>query len=90
MATLLVGYDLNRPGQDYPDLIQKLKSYGTWWHHLDSTWLVVTELNPRELRDALLPFVDDSDELLVLDVTGDAGAWHGFKSRGSDWLTEHL
>ena len=90
MATLLVGYDLNRPGQDYPELIDNLKSYGTWWHHLDSTWLVVTELTPREMRDALRRFLDEADELLVVDVSGDPAAWHGFKSRGSDWLKEHL
>lgn len=42
MNTLLVGYDLNRPGQNYTELIEYLKSQVTWWHHLDSTWLVVT------------------------------------------------
>jgi hypothetical protein len=29
MATLMVGYDLNKPDQDYEDLIDYLKSLGT-------------------------------------------------------------
>ena len=43
MATYMIGYDLNRPGQDYPALIDAIKRLGTWWHHLDSTWIVVTD-----------------------------------------------
>ncbi len=39
MNTLLVGYDLNRPGQDYEDLTKFLKDQSTWWHALDSTWI---------------------------------------------------
>ena len=51
MNTLLVGYDLNRPGQTYSDLIGYMKGLGTWWHHLDSTWLVRTSLSASEARD---------------------------------------
>ena len=40
MATMLIGYDLNRPGQNYDDLFDEIKNLGTWWHCLDSTWLV--------------------------------------------------
>ena len=50
MATLMVGYDLNTPGKDYEKLIEYMKSFGTWWHHLDSTWLVVAEMTPVQLR----------------------------------------
>lgn len=39
-ASILVGYDLNRPHQDYGDLIDAIKALGTWWHCLDSTWIV--------------------------------------------------
>jgi hypothetical protein len=45
--TMLVGYDLNKPAQDYPKLIEKLKNFSAWWHHLDSTWLVRTPFPPR-------------------------------------------
>jgi hypothetical protein len=87
---LLVGYDLNKPGKHYEPLWEKLKSYDNWWHHLDSTWLVKANLSAVRLRDALLPLVDDNDELLVVDVTGDAAAWHGFNEKGSGWLKQNL
>jgi hypothetical protein len=90
LSTLLVGYDLNKPAQDYPGLIDYLKSFGTWWHHLDSTWLVQTSMTAAELRDALRPYLDSDDELLVVNVTGDAAAWRGFSDKASQWLKDNL
>jgi hypothetical protein len=90
MNTLLVGYDLNRPGQNYEALTAKLKSYSTWWHHLDSTWLIRTDLDAVQLRDELKPLVDPSDELLVIDISGRAAAWTGLEPRAGDWILKHL
>jgi hypothetical protein len=89
MATLLVGYDLNSPGQDYDALIKRLKNVGTnWWHRLDSTWLVKTSMSPEELRDDLKQYIDSGDELLVLDVTAASWAAIGFSSY--KWLHDNL
>lgn len=85
MATHLIGYDLNK-NKDYTELIAAIKTLGPWWHHLDSTWVVKTNLTAKQVRDALGPHIDGDDELLVVDVTGRARAWKGFSKRGSDWL----
>lgn len=90
MRTLLVGYDLNRPGQNYTGLIEALKAVPLWWHHLDSTWLLRTEETSVELRDRLSVHIDASDELLVIDVTGRAAAWSGFSERGGRWIKDNL
>lgn len=96
MPTLLVGYDLNRPTQKYAPLIEALKGCAAWWHHLDSTWLVKTELTPTQFRGLMVdltdadgaPVLDENDEVLVIDVTGRARAWRGFNEKGSKWLNE--
>ena len=90
MRTLLVGYDLNKPGQHYEPLWAKLKSYSTWWHALDSTWMIKADLTAVQLRDALRPYLDSSDELLVMDVTSDPAAWVGFNQQASSWIHQHL
>lgn len=90
MATLMVGYDLKKPGQDYEELIQKLNSFPTHWHCLDSTWFVVESMTPTQLRDALSPLIDGNDALIVLDVSGDAGAWTGFSDQCSAWLVNNV
>ena len=89
MPTLLVGYDL-REGQDYEPLVNRLKGMGTWWHHLDSTWLVRTELSAVQLRDALRPLIAVGDKLLVVDVTGRSAAWFGVTEEGSAWMKQWL
>ena len=90
MATLMIGYDLNKSGKDYSGLIKEIKdNFGTWWHHLDSTWLVVADLTPVQVRDLLRPHIDNDDELLVATISAPA-AWVGFNDNGSTWLKDNL
>lgn len=89
MASYLIGYDLNKTGQNYETLIAEIKKIGAWWHHLDSTWIVKSDLTAVQIRDKLSPFVDSNDELLVALLSGTA-AWKGFNAAGSDWLVKNL
>lgn len=91
MATYLIGYDLTDKAEDaYTELEQAIKSLGsTWWHHLDSTWIVVTELSATEVRDKLTPHLKSNDKILVVK-SGREAAWRGFNDRGSTWLKDHL
>jgi hypothetical protein len=89
MSTYLVCYDLNKPGQDYSDLIEAIKAYGTWWHHLDSTWIIQTNQTAQQIRDNLVAHIDSNDELLVVKSSGE-GAWSGFNAKGSQWLKDNL
>ena len=90
MPTLMIAYDLNRPGQDYSGLIARIKRHGPWWHHLDSTWFVRTTLSASEMRDDLGRFLDSGDELLVMNVSGDWWAGRGFDQRAYDWFRDNL
>lgn len=96
MSIYLIGYDLTS-GQDYSELIAEIKSFGTWWHGLDSTWMIKSTKDVTAIRNQLkakLPSSDDS--LLVLRYvtseetdTGSA-AWTGFSTQTSEWLKKHL
>lgn len=89
MKTDLISYDLNKPGQDYTDLIEAIKKIGNWWHCLDSTWIVKSNNAPTEIRNYLKPHIDASDELLVVHLSGE-GAWAGFNEQCSSWLKANL
>jgi hypothetical protein len=90
LNTLLVGYDLNRPGQDYDELTKFLKSQDSWWHALDSTWIVVTSKTTSELRDEIKRFIDANDTVLVMNVKGDGWASFGLSDNANRWLKEHV
>lgn len=91
MSTFLIGYDLNKKGKNYDGLIEKIKELANgWWHHLDSTWLINSNLTCAQVRDALKPFLDSDDELLVLNISGDAWATYGMGESGNNWLRNNL
>jgi hypothetical protein len=81
-------YDLNTPGKDYGLLIQEIKKYTPWWHHLDSTWFVETAKTSAEIRDNLRACIDKNDELLVFPV-GSGWAAAGFQDSAYTWLHNH-
>lgn len=89
-VTYMIGYDLNKAGKNYDGLIAKIKEIANgYWHHLDSTWLIGSALSVVEIRDALMPFLDNDDELLVCVVSTPA-AWVGFNESASNWLKTDL
>ena len=70
-----INYDLNKPGQDYAKLHEAIKGLGPWWHYLDSTWLVDTNLNADQIWNRLSQHVDKNDFVLVIGVTRDYSGW---------------
>ena len=86
----MVGYDLNRPGQNYSALFEEIKTVSSnWWHNLDSTWIIVSNLTATQIRDRLRAKIDAGDELLVAKISAPA-AWCGFSKEASDWLLKVL
>jgi hypothetical protein len=90
MSNILIGYDLNKTGQDYKSLIDAIKNLGSWWHCLDSTWIVSCNYTAQTVRDHLWQYMDSNDELFVVDITGQAAAWIGFTGNCNDWLKNNL
>jgi hypothetical protein len=89
MSALLISYDLNKPGQNYNELYEKIKELGTWWHYLDSTWIVVSSLTQSQAFDRLKPTLDDSDSVLIVNITGDSySGW--LPQEAWDWLGKHV
>ena len=91
MTTYIIGYDIHpTKGETYDELIKAIKNVGSlWWHHLDSTWIVVTTKTSVEVRDALSKHLRSDDQLLVVK-SGREAAWTGFNDEGSKWLKENL
>jgi hypothetical protein len=89
MKTYMIGYDLNRPGQNYANLFEAIKKIGDWWHCLDSTWIVKSSSSAVQIRDYLQSHIDKSDELIIVELSGVA-AWTGFDETCSAWLKNNL
>jgi hypothetical protein len=90
MKTYLIGYDLDKPGQNYEVLFAAIKALtASWWHCLDSTWIIKSDSTAVAIRDLLIPHIDKNDKLLVVQLSGE-GAWVGFENECSLWLKNNL
>ncbi len=89
MSVQLVTYDLVKPDRDYPKLFEAIKALGTWWHCIESVWLISTGLSSVQVRDALRPYVDGNDKLAVFSLSGGCGTL-GLNSECNDWLRTQL
>lgn len=88
--SFLITYDLHSPGQDYETLIEGIKKLGTtWWHCLDSVWIIKSTLTCSVIRDRLGKYIDKNDELLVVELTGSWATSHLSKNC-NDWLKNNL
>ncbi len=90
MAALLIGYDLNRPGQNYTSLIKEIKALGSCCRPLESTWVVKTPKTVSQVRDLLSGYVDHNDELLVMDVTDTSWASYNLDQDVAAWLKANV
>ncbi len=72
----LITYDLNKPGQNYNKLYDEIKKADTWWHYLDSTWIIETQISADSWQKRLQKHViDDNDYLLVIQVCNNYQGW---------------
>ncbi len=90
MRTILIGYDLNQDGQNYPKLIKQLKTFLPWFAHLDSTWIIKTDKTTSQVMAVLSPLIDDNDELMVVEIKGETATWTGFDESADNWLQKYL
>jgi hypothetical protein len=75
MALYWIGYDLDKPGQDYSDLIARLKQLSAV-RVLKSDWLLGhNSTTPEQIRNDLMRFLDANDRIIVSELKNNA-AWN--------------
>ena len=88
MTVYCVSYDLNKAGQNYSALYNELKASSSWWHYLDSTWLIATQESAEQLCNRLLRHLDKNDRLLVIKVVR---SYQGFLTEEAwTWIRTHV
>ena len=81
----VVAYTLS-PKRDATALIEALKSYGTWFHHMDEMWLIETQQSPQEIFDYISSKfkIVPSDRLLVIQANSPKQGW--LPEDGWEWI----
>lgn len=81
---LLITYDLKRPVQNYAALHEEIKKSGTWWHHLESTWIIQTNETPQQCFARLARHIDQNDSMLIIEVKKNYWGW--LPQKAWEWL----
>lgn len=89
MKSYLITYDLIKR-KNYPELYEALKKFKTYWHCLDSVWIVKSDSTASEIRDYLLPHIDNDDKLIVVGLTGEGSWTQSFSEECQSWLRNNL
>lgn len=85
---LLVTYELNGK-RDYANLYSTLKTASSWWHYLESTWLLSTHDDPQTWRERLQSYIDsDADSILIIEIKNNYSGW--LPKKAWDWIKSHL
>lgn len=84
--TLMVSYDLRKPGRDYSSLYTAIKGASDWAHPLESVWLIKTNQTPEYWRDYLRQYIDGNDRLLVIPVSPNAWASYNLDNEVVGWM----
>jgi hypothetical protein len=83
----IINYDLHN-NRNYDELIEAIKSYGTWAKILLSCWAIVTTKSAEEVRNHLLQHMDSDDSIFVVK-SGREAAWRGVICP-NQWLKDNL
>lgn len=77
---------LDRPS---PGLRDAIKNIGVaWWHHMEGVWLVQTDRSVDQIYDTLRPQIDDTERLLVMEVTDNCQGW--LPEKAWQWINQHF
>ena len=87
MTLYIISYDLTQPDRDYSGLYGAIEGFNTWWHYLESTWIVKTTDSPDEIFEKLKPYVDENDNLLIVGVGKKHQGW--LPKKAWDWINRN-
>ncbi len=90
MQTLLVTYDLSAPGRDYEALFEVLKRGSSWWHHLESVWIITGARTPDQLFDEIRPHLRAMDRVLIVQLHDRDPRQGWLPKQAWDWLNENM
>jgi len=83
---LLISLDLLGPSTGYDALYEAIKAQGKWAHYMRWTWIVDTSKTPEQIVDALKPYVQNGDKMLVSPLVH---PYQGLQTKDAwEWISE--
>ena len=85
----IISYDLSNPGQNYEELLKRIKTSYRWARLGGSAYVIISVSTAVQIRDYLQVPLDANDRLFV-GVLNAPAAWIGLGDEVSNWLRNNL
>jgi hypothetical protein len=73
MKKYLITYNLKTPNWNYTGFFNALQNIGPWWHYIDSTWIVKSNLTAQQIYSRIAPgFLSTSDFILIIEIKSES------------------
>jgi hypothetical protein len=82
---LIVTYDLAEPSRNYEALLERVKSYASWARLGGSSYLILTDKAPVDVRDYIRDAMQEGDKLYV-GAAPAPSAWSGMSDDVTSWI----
>jgi hypothetical protein len=87
VSVLLINYELKDSSKNYAAFFDAIQnSANEWWHFLDHTWIVTTDLSADQFAKRLYPHMLNTDSLLVVRLQKEYQGW--LVQEAWEWLNE--
>jgi hypothetical protein len=73
---------------EYDSVLPIIETFQVWGRISENTWIIKTLLTPKQIHDAIRPFLPDDARLFVSKVQRNA-SWSNIIC-SSDWLNNNL
>jgi len=61
-----------------------------WWHHLDNTWLIETNLNLNQIYQRLSGCIQPQDRLLIIEISNQADYEGYLPQEAWNWMNQKM
>lgn len=84
----LISYEIADKTRDLSELHNAIKSYRTWWHHIENVWLIETEDGAQNIYSKLYKYLYKKDNLFIINIGSDHSGW--LPKSAWDWLHNRI
>lgn len=86
----LVIYDLKQPGRNYTPLYDTLKLAASWWHYLESAWILASPLTIEDWQQRIRGAIDMNDLFLIIRLDRPLAYTGWLPQKAWEWIQQNV
>lgn len=87
MTVYIISYDLSKLLKGYSGLYDAIKGFDNWWHYLDSTWMIKTSKDVKDVYDILRPHIHEDDNIIITELGKKRTGW--LPKKAWEWIRKN-